>query len=192
MATNGDSTTVPKAFTDLTGTMTTSQFPGAAVPTGTGAVVMATSPTIASPTFTGTLTAAGIVNSADDSARRFLGHAGTALVATDYVASAGWGTSPVITAVRGTDTAATFTVQAKATVGANPTITMTFKNGAWTTAPIVVCGRTELIAATGAPATNVSNEWVPTTISTTQIVFTFNGTPVANSTYGCSFICIGV
>jgi hypothetical protein len=116
----------------------------------------------------------------------------TALVTADYVLSAGWGTSPTFTAVRGTDQGATFTVTAKATVGANPTVTLTFKNGAWAnSAPIVICGRTEIVAATGAPATAVSNEFVPTTVSTTQIIFTFNGTPVANSTYGCSFICLG-
>jgi len=116
---------------------------------------------------------------------------GTALATSDFVLSAGWGTSPVLTVVGGNDQCASITIQAKATVGANPTVTLTFKNGTWTNAPIVVCGRTELSAATGAPAAAVSNEWVPTTVSATQVVFTFNGTPVANSTYGLSFICMG-
>ena len=147
----------------------------------------------ASPTFTGTIILAGSQNTGQESARRFDAHQGTTLVTTDYVLSAGWGTTPTFAAVRGTDNGATFTIVAKATVGANPTVTLTFKNGAWVNgAPIVVCGRTDVTAATGAPAAAVANEFVPTTVSTTQIIFTFNGTPVANSTYGCSFICMGV
>lgn len=181
MACNGDSTTSPKAFADLTGAMTNTQFPAGAAPTGTGAVVMALSPGITTPNITGAVTS-----------QRYNAHNGTVLVAADYVLSAGWGTSPVFTAVRGTDQAATFTIQAKVTVGANPTVTLTFKNGTWTTAPIVVCSRTEIVGATGAPSAAVQNEFVPTTVSATQIIFTFNGTPVANSTYGCSFICMGV
>lgn len=124
------------------------------------------------------------------SAQRFSAK-GTTLATGDLVLSSGWGTSPVLTVVRGTDQGAAITIQAKATVGANPTITLTFKNGTWTTAPIVVCGRTELVAATGAPAAAISNEFIPTSVTATQIVFTFNGTPVANSTYGLSFICMG-
>jgi hypothetical protein len=124
-------------------------------------------------------------------AKRHSSSAGTTLQASDYTASSGWGTSPTITAVRGTDQAAAMTITAKSTVGANPTITLTFKDGTWTNPPIVVCGRTELVAAAAAPAAAVSNEFVPTSVTATQVVFTFNGTPVANSTYGLSFICMG-
>ncbi len=178
----GDSTTVPKQFSDLTGTLGATQFPGATVPTGTGPIVLANAPTLV-----------GCTNTGQESVKRIDAHQGTALSAADYVLSAGWGTTPTFTAVRGTDTGATFTIVAKATTSANPTVTLTFKNGAWANgAPIVICGRTEIAAATGAPAAAVSNEFVTTTVSTTQIVFTFNGTPVANSTYGCSFICMGV
>ena len=182
MACNGDSTTLTKAFSDLTGAMVNTQFPAGTAPTGSGAVVMAIAPTLV-----------GCTNTGQESVKRIDAHQGTVLVTADYVVSAGWGTSPVLTAVRGTDNGAAFTVQAKATVAANPIVTLTFKNGAWANgAPIVICGRTEFVAATGAPAAAVSNEFVVTTVSTTQIVFTFNGTPVANSTYGCSFICMGV
>jgi hypothetical protein len=45
MACNGDSTTLPKAFSELTGTASSTQLPGG-TPTGTGAVVMGTNPTI--------------------------------------------------------------------------------------------------------------------------------------------------
>ena len=49
MACNGDSTTLPKAFADLTGTASSAQMPGG-TPTGSGAVVMATSPVLTTPT----------------------------------------------------------------------------------------------------------------------------------------------
>jgi hypothetical protein len=51
MACNGDTTTLPKAFADLTGNVAGSQLPGG-TPTGTGTVVMAISPAL-----TGTPTA---------------------------------------------------------------------------------------------------------------------------------------
>jgi hypothetical protein len=176
----GDSTTIPQSFADLTGTVQGAQLPGGA-PTGSGPVVMANAPVLA-----------GCTNTGQESVKRIDAHQGAAVVSGDFVLSAGWGTSPTFTVVRGTDQGAVFTITAKATVGANPTVTFTFHNGAWPNgAPVVVCNRTEIVAATGSPAAAVSNEFVPTTVSTTQIVFTFNGTPVANSTYGCSFICMG-
>jgi hypothetical protein len=171
MPCNGDSTTTTYA---TLGVLPSANLPGGAA-TGTGPVVMQSNSSLLGKT----------------DAARLTGHNGTALATSDFVLSAGWGTSPVLTVVRGTDMAAAITIQAKATVGANPTVTFTFKNGTWTTIPVVVCGRTELVAATGAPAAAVSNEFVPTTVSATQIVFTFNRTPVANNTYGLSFICMG-
>jgi hypothetical protein len=116
---------------------------------------------------------------------------GTPLVAGDFAASAEWGTSPVITVVGGTDGCASVTIQAKATTAASPTLTLTFKDGAWTTIPVVIPARTDIVAATAAPGATVTNEWVVTSVTSTQAVFTFLGTPVANNTYGLAFICIG-
>jgi len=122
---------------------------------------------------------------------RYSGHNGTALAASDYAASSGWGTAPTLTAVRGTDQGATFTVTAKATVGASPTITLTFHDGTWTTVPVVVVCRQDVVAAAAAPGATVTNQWVVTSVSATAVVFTFNGTPVANNVYGLSFIAMG-
>lgn len=132
------------------------------------------------------LTTSGLVKT-----QRFSANLGTVLVATDYAASAGWGTTPTKTAVSGTDTAATFTIVAKASVGANPTITLTFHDGTWTNPPVVVVSQFGLQTAAGAPSTTVSNDWMVTSVSATQVVFTYNGTPVANNTYGFSFVAIG-
>jgi hypothetical protein len=171
--------------------------------TGTGAVVLASAPTFtsnpvfassigsgavvlaASPTITGTLTASLI------SAKRVAAHAGTALAITDFVASGGWGTSPTLVMVGGTDQAASLNITAKVTTGANPTLTLTFKDGTWTTAPIVVTSRNDIVASTAAPSTLITNEWAVTSVTATQAVFTFIGTPVANNVYNLTFICIG-
>ncbi len=131
-----------------------------------------------SPTFIGTLTIPRIAGR------------GTALAITDIVLSSGWGTSPV-KAITGSDAAGTVTITAKATVGASPTITLTFKDGTWTTIPVVLVDRTDVSAATAAPGVAVTNRFVVTSVSATQMVITFNGTPVANNVYSFSFICIG-
>jgi hypothetical protein len=93
--------------------------------------------------------------------------------------------------VRGTDQGAVFTITAKATTGSTPTITLTFRDGTWTTVPVIVVSRQDVVAAAAAPGATVTNQWVVTSVSATAVVFTFNGTPVANSTYGLSFIAMG-
>ena len=147
-------------------------------------------------TGTPSITVAGITSSSETcsglvQAKRLSAHGGTALAASDYAASSGWGTSPTKTAVVGTDQGATFTITAKATVGASPTITLTFHDGTWTQTPVVVVSRQDVVAAAAAPGATVTNQWVVTSVSATSVVFTFNGTPVANNTYGLSFIAMG-
>src|SRR5581483_8111616 len=121
-------------------------------------------PSSTTPTFTGPA-----------SAQRFKATQGTTLSTGDFALSAGWGTSPVLTVVRGTDQAASITIQAKATVGANPTVTLTFKDGTWTTPQIVVGEKRNLPSATAAPAGVVSKEGVQKIISAKKIFFTFKG-----------------
>lgn len=125
------------------------------------------------------------------SAQRFNAHGGTALASGNIALGSGWGTSPTLTINRGTDQGASIQITAKATVAANPTVTVTFANGTWTNPPIVVACRTDTTAATGSPSASVSNQWAVTSVTATAVILTFNGTPVANSTYGLSFICMG-
>lgn len=185
---HGDVTilTLPQSFTDLSGSCGSGQLPGGA-PTGTGAVVMASSPTIAAPTLSGTAISSGVFQT-----KRLNIHGATALVAGDIVLSSGWGTSPTLTISRGVDQAAAITITAKATVAANPTVTLTFHDGTFTQIPIVIPARTDVAATAGAPTATVSNEWVVTSISATVVTFTFLGTPVANSVYGLSWIALGI
>jgi hypothetical protein len=124
-------------------------------------------------------------------AKRFNAHGGTVPTSTSFTLSSGWGTSPTLTIVEGTDQACYITIVAKATVGASPTVTYTFKDGTWTQVPIIVCCRADVVAAAAAPGATVTNQWVVTSISATAVTFTFNGTPVANNTYGLAWIAMG-
>lgn len=107
----------------------------------------------------------------------------TTLVAGDFALSAGWGNTATVTAVVGTDQAWTITVTANGTgIAANPTVTLTFHDGTWTNAPTAISkmvgGAGTITALTDAP-------------TATTWVITFNGTPVATSTYIISGILIG-
>jgi hypothetical protein len=180
------------SITNLTVSGTTSFAAGsiALAALGSGTLSQNTSGTSAGLTGTPAITV-GAVTAGVVTAKRYNAHAGTALVAGDFAVSSGWGTSPTITVLRGTDQAAAITVTAKATVGASPTITLTFHDGTWTTVPVIVVSRQDVVAAAAAPGATVTNQWVVTSVSATAVVFTFNGTPVANSTYGLSFIAMG-
>lgn len=182
---HGDSTTtvLPQAFSDLTGTATSGQLPGGA-PTGSGAVVMQNSPIIASPTITGTESATNITASGTVTAKRLTAHSGTVLIAGNIVLSSGWGTIPTLVVNRGVDQAASIQITAKATVAANPTVTVTFADGTFTQIPVVIASRTDISAPTAA-------NWSVTTVTATAVTFTFVGTPVANSVYGLAWIALG-
>jgi hypothetical protein len=110
---------------------------------------------------------------------------GTPLVAGDIALSAGWGDTPAasISAISGNDGAFSFTVSAgTANFTANPTATVTFKDGAWLNAPVCVVVRGDATApTTGFPTV---------TTSATQAVITFQGTPAAG-TFSFNVICMG-
>lgn len=108
----------------------------------------------------------------------------TAHVAGDYAASAGFGTSPTITpASNSTDSRGRVSITADTTTAANPTLTLTFQDGAWPSAPFVTCSRGDTESTAG--------EWRVTSTTTTTAVFTFVGTPTATETYILDFAVIG-
>ena len=189
---SGLTSTPSISITNLTVSGTTSFAAGsiALAALGSGTLSQNTSGTSAGLSGTPAITV-GAVTAGVVTAKRYNAHAGTALVASDYTASSGWGTSPIKTAVRGTDQGATFTIAAAAAVGASPTITLTFHDGTWTQIPVIVVSRQDVVAAAAAPGATVTNQWVVTSVSATAVVFTFNGTPVAGNTYGLSFIAMG-
>jgi hypothetical protein len=110
---------------------------------------------------------------------------GTALVAGDFALSGGWGTTASVGTISGDDSHATFTVTSSGTgQAANPTITLTFKDGTWTTAPFA---QTKIIAGNAADITVA----VTHTTTATTLVITFNGTPTAARTYTFTTMVLG-
>ena len=108
---------------------------------------------------------------------------GTGLLAGDFALSAGFGTTASVANITGTDARCRFTVTSAGTgQGADPTITITFTDGAYTVAPFASVQR-----IAGSQLT-VVNTW---TMTTTTIVITFNGTPIDTQTYRYELIVMG-
>lgn len=109
---------------------------------------------------------------------------GTALVAGDFALSAGWGTTASVGTILGNDQRCSFVVTSTGTgQGASPTITLTFTDGAWPVAPVVVISRTSGSALT--------TPFLVSSVTTTALVLTYAGTPVAAETFGISVIILG-
>jgi hypothetical protein len=112
---------------------------------------------------------------------------GTAYSSADaaIVLSAGWGTTRTVSAATGFDQGLSFTVNATGTgQAANPTITITFKDGTWTVAPQFLCKRNDVVAPAESSA---ATTW---TVTATVLTITFNGTPTAANSY--NFVCLAL
>lgn len=109
-------------------------------------------------------------------AKRF-GSQGTALVAGDFALSAGWGTTASVAVdANSDDTRGQITVTSSGTgQGANPTITLTFKDGTFTSVPFAIVVRSD--------HANQPTVTIDYTLTATTLTITFNGTPVAAETY---------
>lgn len=115
--------------------------------------------------------------------KRLSSSQGTALVAGDFALSAGWGSGAAVSAVTGTDQGFDLTVTAGTSPTANPTVTLTFKDGTWTNTPILLIQQR---GGTGAQPTAINY-----TPSATAPVITWMGTPVNTNTYIFSVLVIG-
>jgi hypothetical protein len=119
-------------------------------------------------------------------ARRNVFH-GTALTTADYAISAGWGNTAAKGGVSGTSSGGNFAVTANgAGIAANPTVVLTFPDGAWNLAPFAIA-----VPETTATVAAGINAWATTAQNTTTVTFTFLGTPNAGQTYGLMFHCFG-
>lgn len=103
--------------------------------------------------------------------------------ADSAIALSGWGNGSTVSGAIGYDPAFSFNVTASGVPAANPTITITFKNGSWGRPPQFLVMRNDI---------NTPYWGVPHTVVTTAttLVITFNGTPTVGTTY--SYICMGV
>lgn len=106
-------------------------------------------------------------------------------VAGDYALSAGFGSTASVAVTTGSnDRRGRITITSAGTgQGASPTCTLTFKEGAFEVAPFAMVKRSSLGSQ---PTIEVS--W---TTTTTTLVMTFVGTPVAAETYAIDFTITG-
>ena len=192
-------TTTTKKYLSQTGTGTVSAAPSwqqiAAADlsdgnTGTGSIVHTTSPALASPTTTGTDSGTETLGNKTLSGttpyNRLAATQGTALASADFSFSAGWGTGATIGSIRGTDSAFTFTMTAGTSPTTDPTVTLTFHDGAWAHAPICSAGRLR----TG----SVELPWSVSTTTTTAIFQARAGaegsSPLNAVPYGANVVCV--
>lgn len=119
--------------------------------------------------------------------RRIHGNLGTALVAGDFSLSAGWGSTASLAlndAGNEFDSRGMVGITANgAGVAANPSVTLTFKDGAFPDKPRIVAMRTNSTA----PSTGF---WISNPTAT-DVRFDFIGLPVAGSEYGIVWITLG-
>ncbi len=106
----------------------------------------------------------------------------TALASGDFSLSGGWGGSPTVGSIIGTDQGFTATITAGSSPAANPTVTLTFHDGAWPNAPVFTCSSAS--GGTGSPQL-----WLVST-TTTALTAVYNGTPSASATYPVT--CVGI
>jgi hypothetical protein len=144
--------------------------------------------TFAGGTFTGTTLTSPTISNATLSGntlfKRLLPTQGTALVNGDGALGGSWGTSPSL-GVTGYDSAFRVVVTSgSGSPGANPTFTLTFKDGLWANAPVCVASRLDLVAPAG-------GYWAVDSTSQTTVRLTFVGTPSASQSYLANVICIG-
>ena len=115
---------------------------------------------------------------------------GTALAASNFALSAGFGNTASLTVATGsTDMASQIVITSAGTgQGASPTCTLTFADGAFVDANGAAISPLFSVSRNGGSQLTVNFTW--TTTSTT-LVMTFPGTPVAAETYTLSIRCHG-
>lgn len=107
---------------------------------------------------------------------------GTSLVSGDFVLT-GWGSGASITAIHGSDMAHRYTITAGTGPSGSPTIQLTYHDGTWTNAPVVIAN---MSGGTG----TISDLGVVQTATTYTL--TYQGIPSAAATYVIDVISIGV
>lgn len=131
--------------------------------------------------------AASVVNAYFD---RISGSQGTSLATTDFALGGSWGATAAVSAVTGTDTRFLVTVSGATGAGTTgATLVLTFKDGAWASAPFAAVSMSSTSSALGAIGAGL----VPVTVttSTTTLTITVNGAPQIGATYRFYGIVLG-
>lgn len=114
---------------------------------------------------------------------RLILNGGTALGAGNFALSAGWGSTAAVSGVVGFDSVWQITVTPSGSgIALNPTVTLTFADGAWPNPPV---GVSKSIGGTGGIADTID------ATTTTAWTITFVGLPVSGSTYIFEGTCVG-
>ncbi len=110
----------------------------------------------------------------------------TGLVGGDVVLSSGWGNTVVLTSPsQSNDQRGFLEILCQGSgIGANPTVTITFTDGAYTVGPRVVLTRGELSAPT-------TGFWIVSALSTTVLTVQFVGTPQTGNSYKFFYVVFG-
>lgn len=120
------------------------------------------------------------------STRRLKAAFGTALANADFTLSAGWGTTASVTFPLGSayDSRGSVRIASSGTgQGANPTVTLTFKNGSFSTGGWAVCQR-GVGAGAGFGGDQPTVQFMVVDVTGgTAVTFSFRGTPVAGESY---------
>lgn len=106
---------------------------------------------------------------------------GTPLVGGNFALS-GWGAGASITSVIGSDPAHSYTITAGTAPSIGPTIQLTFADGAWSVAPIVIA---QNVGGTG------QRSDIDVSVSTATYTLTYNGFPVSGQTYFFNVLAMG-
>lgn len=111
-----------------------------------------------------------------------ISHVGTGLVTGDFALSAGWGTTASVSlgGINDTDQHFFLTVFSAGTgQGSDPTIVLTFTDGAWGIAPVLITARSG--------GNQSAAQFHQSGATTTTVTISFRGTPVATESY--AFVC---
>ena len=116
-------------------------------------------------------------------ARRLAPYRGAELAVAD-TAPTGWGGAGYVLAFTAgsTDARGRFIITAGAAPALNPTLALTFRDGAWRQAPFAI------VAMNGGTGVQAFSTW---TLTTTVLTITYPGTPVAGLTYTFEYVVLG-
>lgn len=106
---------------------------------------------------------------------------GTPLSSPDFALS-GWGTGSTITNILGSDSMFQVTITAGTSPAVDPTIILTFHDGAWPQPPV---SESQMVGGTGSTS-DINN-----VATTTTLTLTYTGLPIATSTYIIQAFTIG-